>query len=547
MNNKFIPKRVIVTPSSEGNTYTNEILDRVLLLNPNVKIIYSENDDPDFPADVDKFKYMKNSLVLVERKGPFITTFESPGDIVEKMITVISLGWHCALNCEYCYLQNSISRVKWMMLYTNRDRIKEELEREPFVHKTLLTLWNLHSHYQQKEQMKITGNFHQLSNDIRKTNLQKKIIIDDNSAIRFLVKNLTRHMNTLVPGSSLYKLTETRGKLKKLLNRINTNTDEKTILKLYDKIKIVYKKLYRLSDSPDIEDFHKNILNIINYLDPVSELNTIKPIKKGLDSIAKDLEEEAIDILPEQLVNLKKRLVGFYENNSSSRPGMLIAEYTDILAIDHIAETVNWFVGLMNTYPQMDIELPTKTAVFEELIDEHPDANVKVTMNFNPEKVIKLYEHGTANLNDRIAIMKRMQSETNYKLNIRVEPIIFYDGYENEYIELIKKLMTEIGTKQVLTISMGCIRIGVRLKSRAIKHYGANNLMKDLVKPEGSDTKWRNNKHSRIDIYKKLINIIREYSEDIPIELGAELPDVWDSLGLNRIGQIEGQTKVFIK
>jgi len=201
----------------------------------------------------------------------------------------------------------------------------------------------------------------------------------------------------------------------------------------------------------------------------------------------------------------------------------------------------------MNTYPQMDIELPTKTAVFEELIDEHPDANVKVTMNFNPEKVIKLYEHGTANLNDRIAIMKRMQSETNYKLNIRVEPIIFYDGYENEYIELIKKLMTEIGTKQVLTISMGCIRIGVRLKSRAIKHYGANNLMKDLVKPEGSDTKWRNNKHSRIDIYKKLINIIREYSEDIPIELGAELPDVWDSLGLNRIGQIEGQTKVFIK
>ena len=107
--------------------------------------------------------------------------------------------------------------------------------------------------------------------------------------------------------------------------------------------------------------------------------------------------------------------------------------------------------------------------------------------------------------------------------------------------------MTDIGIKQVLTISMGCIRIGVRLKSRAIKHYGANNLMKDLVKPEGSDTKWRNNKHSRIDIYKKLINIIREYSEDIPIELGAELPDVWDSLGLNRIGQIEGQTKVFIK
>ena len=547
MIEKYIPKRVIVTPSSEGSAYTNEILERVLQLGSNVEIIYSENDDPDFPADVDKFKYMKNSLVLVERKGPFITTFESPGDIVEKMITVISLGWHCALNCKYCYLQNSISRVKWMMLYTNRDRIKEELEREPFVHKTLLTLWNLHLHYQQKEQMKITGNFHQLSNDIRKTNLQKKIIIDDNSAIRFLVKNLTRHMNTLVPGSSLYKLTETRGKLKKLLNRINTNTDEKTILKLYDKIKIVYKKLYRLPDSPIIENYRNNILNIINYLDPVSELNTIKPIKKGLDSIAKDLEEEAIDILPEQLVNLKKRLVGFYENNSNSRPGMLIAEYTDILAIDHIAKTVNWFVGLMNTYPQMDIELPTKTAVFEELIDEHPDANVKVTMNFNPEKVIKLYEHGTANLNDRIAIMKRMQSETNYKLNIRVEPIIFYDGYENEYIELIKKLMTEIGTKQVLTISMGCIRIGVRLKSRAIKHYGANNLMKDLVKPEGSDTKWRNNKHSRIDIYKKLINIIREYSEDIPIELGAELPDVWDSLGLNRIGQIEGQTKVFIK
>ena len=82
-------KRIIVTRSAQNYPKTNEIVTRAKNTFQINDIIYLQNEKPEFPKGYSKqqeFEYMKETLVLTTRKStPFVTTFASPGNIVENI------------------------------------------------------------------------------------------------------------------------------------------------------------------------------------------------------------------------------------------------------------------------------------------------------------------------------------------------------------------------------------------------------------------------------------------------------------------------------
>ncbi len=105
----FIPKRIYIKHECRYDQNTWDIVSRVKKYNPQVEVIELPQGRFKYPeiSPRDKFLHMKESAIISNRKAPFITTFESPGDIVENLTTILNLSWMCCLNCEYCYLQTN--------------------------------------------------------------------------------------------------------------------------------------------------------------------------------------------------------------------------------------------------------------------------------------------------------------------------------------------------------------------------------------------------------------------------------------------------------
>jgi len=197
-------KRIIIHPSSHGKKYTKEIVDRVKNINPLVEIVYlgSKNGIAplSFPSQLSlhgKYWYMKESLVLREFNSPFIESFPSPGDIVEDLGTMLKLGFHCRSVCQYCYLQGS--NQYWQALYTNKDEVKKELLFEPFVHRSVQTIWSTYSFYNKQSTYKIPKGLEGVGNDIR-AEYKKTGVNSDLKAIKYLKDNINSLLDPLIVG-----------------------------------------------------------------------------------------------------------------------------------------------------------------------------------------------------------------------------------------------------------------------------------------------------------------------------------------------------------
>ena len=534
MISKYIPKRVIVTPSSHGNEYTQTILNRIKKLDPSVEIIFSDKENIDSPSVENRLKYIKETLVLTERKGKFISTFESPGAIVEDMTTVVSLNWHCAMDCEYCYLNNSISRVQWQYIYTNVDRIVGELKVEKYVQWVLRTIWSLYNEYSSDVQTKISSRFFSLADTIRIKNFKQPIIKDKTSALVYINTRLEELMNGINPNSSTNSYKEIKNKLIAHQDEL-LGSENKTVLKIAEMLNTPIQVVSKADNGISMKTVQDSLDALRKVVDQNSDLSQLQSLKKTLKN-AKSILEKIDDISAEDMRDLRSKLADHFKASTQVTLTLLPMEYTDSFAIDHIDDNLLTFFKLMEKHPEFEIQLATKYPHVENLVEKYPNTNVRISVNFNPPKVIEKYERGTYSLEDRINAVKLIQAKSDWRVRILMEPIILIENYEQEYTDLVHKLMTEIGSKQIDSICIGSMRMGPRLRRRIKQYYPNTDLLDEdkypMVKPVDPDTKWRYEPKTRADIYKKVIATFGENSMDDLVVLGAETTESWEDTGL---------------
>jgi DNA repair photolyase len=122
-------------------------------------------------------------VIVTERQAPFITTFPSPGDIVEPFTTILNMSWMCGLACEYCYLQST--RQTDHMLYTNVDEMEREFRTAPFAHWASLTIWSMLSFARAQNYLKIPEGLMGLTDKVR-AEFVRQDLRDDRRVVDFL-------------------------------------------------------------------------------------------------------------------------------------------------------------------------------------------------------------------------------------------------------------------------------------------------------------------------------------------------------------------------
>jgi spore photoproduct lyase len=205
-----------------------------------------------------------------------------------------------------------------------------------------------------------------------------------------------------------------------------------------------------------------------------------------------------------------------------------MGEMLDSLALDRVTLLVERLVPFFGRLSDAYLMLLTKSANVEGLLRVAPNARTLVSWSLNPQRVIERYEIGAASLEERINAARRCR-EHGYRIRLRIDPGILYDGWQSDYGELIRKSLAVLEPEN---ITLGMLRLLPGHFALARQAYGsrAGALGETGLSERASDGKLRYPFPRRLEFYRSLIDAIRSFNERLSIGLCRETPDIWSSL-----------------
>ena len=279
----------------------------------------------------------------------------------------------------------------------------------------------------------------------------------------------------------------------------------------------------------------------------------IKFLKDDIDSdqkAIKYLQDNLVEIFGKmgiskidgrKLPKMKRDLATYYAKNKQYRPRLNISEFTDIIAVDPLSGFMDHLMQILPNHPGVDLNLRTVSSHVDEMLKYPGNDQVRFTMNFNTEYAINEWQSGTASLDERFEAAKKVQNASGYALKVIIEPIIYYDGCEDEYAALTERMMTELDPNNIEDISFATARYNKNLITRVKRNFPSTTVFAHsdkLVDPTKPDTKIRYDFDWRVGLFKRLITFVRKYSK-ARIRLGGDKAEVWDAVGLDKTAHIE--------
>jgi spore photoproduct lyase len=128
----------------------------------------------------------------------------------------------------------------------------------------------------------------------------------------------------------------------------------------------------------------------------------------------------------------------------------------DPLAYPFLGPLIATAVEGVRSAPRARLEIRTKFAA-ADLLPPDPPPNAVVAFSFAPERLVRLYEQGTASVRARIAAA-RAAARRGYRIGLRLDPVLIYPGWETDYAALCARLTREIPSHLVADAVLGCFR-----------------------------------------------------------------------------------------
>ena len=125
----------------------------------------------------------------------------------------------------------------------------------------------------------------------------------------------------------------------------------------------------------------------------------------------------------------------------------------------------------------------------------------------------------------------RLCTEAGYKVAFHFDPVIYFEGWEKEYKNVIDLLFSTINPKHVAWVSIGTLRFNPAVKQVIERRFPANKILDEELVP-GFDGKLRYPHFIRQDIYKSMLNMLSKHSRKLPVYLCMENPSAWKASGL---------------
>ena len=225
--------------------------------------------------------------------------------------------------------------------------------------------------------------------------------------------------------------------------------------------------------------------------------------------------------LKEQLDSIGKHI----DDNPQKIFRIGTGEFTDSLALNYLTGWTDFLLPFFSTRENMILELKTKTTFIENILKSEFRKGIVMAWSLNAQRVVEREELRTTKIKSRILAAKKCQ-EAGFMLAFHFDPLIYYNGCEDEYEEVVEMLEKHINPKSVIWISMGSFRYMPQLKWD-IKRRFPNTEIFNGEFVSGLDGKMRYFKPIRVEMYSNLWEKLNKWYDDLGIYLCMESDDVW--------------------
>jgi len=202
-------------------------------------------------------------------------------------------------------------------------------------------------------------------------------------------------------------------------------------------------------------------------------------------------------------------------------------ELSDSLAFDSSSEfsrdIVEYFADLDNVL----LELKTKSNRVENLLDLDHKGHTVISWSVNPQVIIDAEEHKAASLQERLEAMEKVQA-AGYKIGFHFDPLLYHEGWEQSYPDLIRQLFQVVDPANVTWISIGSLRFPPEMKDKVLEKFPKSKIMfAELIR--GMDGKMRYPKPLRLDMYRTVYEAIQKYGgQDLFVYFCMESAEIWE-------------------
>ncbi len=224
------------------------------------------------------------------------------------------------------------------------------------------------------------------------------------------------------------------------------------------------------------------------------------------------------------LEKISKELDTLFQQKKTFRIGT--GEFTDSLIWEPISMQPQFLVNKFAQQKNSILELKTKTTNIESLQSINHNNKTIISWSLNTPNVVKSEERATASIKARLMAAKKCES-WGYKLGFHFDPLVIYNGCEQEYKKVIKEIFDHVSAENIVWISIGTFRFIPSLKTIIEKRF-PNSKMPYGEFITGLDNKMRYFKPLRISLYQKIISYIKEHAPDLLIYFCMEDEEIWN-------------------
>ena len=220
---------------------------------------------------------------------------------------------------------------------------------------------------------------------------------------------------------------------------------------------------------------------------------------------------------------LELELADLFAQNKTFRIGT--GEFTDSLIYELWTDLAGFLIPLFARQNSGILELKTKTTYISKL--KHLEHNRKTIMawSLNTPAVVLGEEAGAASLQSRLKAAAECQSH-GYPLAFHFDPVIIYDGCEEDYRAVIDMLAQQVSPDNIVWISLGTFRWMPSLKPVIQKRFPASKIIYgEFI--TGLDGKMRYFKPLRIAFYRRIIQWLQTKLPGVLIYFCMEDEEVW--------------------
>lgn len=146
---------------------------------------------------------------------------------------------------------------------------------------------------------------------------------------------------------------------------------------------------------------------------------------------------------------------------------------TDLLAFEGIYPITRKWIEAMALYPEIMMEIRTKSANYRILDDLEVRENVIFSWTLSPEIVVEKYEHHTVSLAKRLLSAKAAQ-EKGWKIRICIDPVLYIPGYENIYAAFLEEVFSVLNPELIHDVALGVFRLSSN-HLKAMRRKGVNS------------------------------------------------------------------------